>query len=316
MTLRVSAVERETPAISAFELVDPEGRELPAFTAGAHLDLFLPSGLVRQYSLCNPPQERDRYRIAVLLENDGRGGSREMHERVSEGALLEVTAPRNNFPLSNAARSHLLIAGGIGITPMLAMVWELARRGADWRLHYCTRSPEDTAFYELLAAPRFAEHMAFHHDGGDPSKGLDVASLLAGVREGTHVYCCGPAGLMAAARAAGAHLLPGRLHFEHFSVDQSVAAGAADGAFEVEIASSGQVIEIPADRSILETLEDHGIEVEHMCTEGLCGTCIVDVLEGIPDHRDVVLDDEEKASNKLMTVCCSRAKSGRLKLDL
>ncbi len=316
LTVQVARVTQEAVEIRSYELVDPAGAQLPGFSSGAHLNVVLPSGQVRHYSLANDPAERHRYLIAVLREDGGRGGSQEMHDRVQSGDRLQISAPINNFPLSGEARRHLFIAGGIGITPILSMVRQTAREGADWRLHYCTRSPEHTAFAATLEEALYRPRVQLHHDGGDPVKGLDVAALLAEVRPATHVYCCGPAGLMAAVREAGAHWPQGSLHFEYFTLDETAGDGAENLPFEVEIASSGRVFQIPADKSILEVLEAHGLEVPSLCTEGLCGTCITGVLEGEPDHRDVILDDEEKATNTLMTICCSRAKGGRLKLDL
>jgi vanillate O-demethylase ferredoxin subunit len=315
LEVRVETVKLETEDIRVYELVHPEGSELPAFTAGAHIDVHLPNGFVRQYSLCNDPRETHRYLLGVLRESNGRGGSSAMHDGVRAGGRVTVTVPRNNFPLVEDARRSLLIAGGIGVTPMLAMLHELEARGADYRLHYCTRSPRMTAFMAQLRTPRFMSRVSFHHDGGDPSKGLDVEGLLADVEDGTHVYCCGPAGLMEAVKTASTHWPSGSIHFEYFSTDAEID-GQANTAFEVELAGSGAVYLVPPDKTILDVLLENGHDVESSCEEGLCGTCIVDVLDGIPDHRDLVLDDEEHESNRSMTVCCSRAKSGRLKLDL
>jgi len=316
-TLRVSAVRDEAQDIKSFEFAAADGSPLPAFTAGAHLDVHLPGGLVRQYSLANAPGETHRYLVAVLREEKGRGGSCEMHDKVGVGDLIEIGGPLNNFPLAETAAHHLLIAGGIGITPMMAMLRQLSADGADYSLHYCSRSPEKTAFMAELQRPPFADHVTFHHDQGDPSKGLDVAELLRSHREGQHVYCCGPAGLMAAVRAASAHWPKGTVHFEYFSVDETaLAPHGPDGAFEVEIESSGEVYQVPADKTLMEVLRENGHDVPSACEEGICGTCLTEVVEGEIDHRDLVLDDDEKAAGDIMTVCCSRAKGGRLKLRL
>ncbi|MEX1108454.1 MAG: PDR/VanB family oxidoreductase [Dongiaceae bacterium] len=311
----VRQIRNEAERIRSYELVDPTGAALPAFTAGAHLDVWLPSGLARSYSLANDPAETDRYVIAVQREVAGRGGSAEMHDKIGEGATIEISAPLNNFLLAPAADHHRLIAGGIGITPILSMVRELQRRGEPWTLHYCSRQPEHTAFRDVLTAETFAGRVQFHHDGGDPSKGLDLKTLLQTPRAGEHVYCCGPTGFMEAVKRSMAHWPAGSLHLEYFTAAAPVPVAAND-TFEVEIASSGQVFEVPPDRSILQVLEDNGIEVESVCCEGVCGTCAVQVVEGIPDHRDVVFDDEMHASNKWITVCCSRSHSKRLKLAL
>jgi vanillate monooxygenase ferredoxin subunit len=315
LDVRVKRIIEEAEDIRSYEFADPRKGALPAFTAGSHLDVHLPNGLVRQYSLCNDPRESHRYVVAVLREPGGRGGSACMHDAVREGDDVTITVPRNHFPLHENAERHLLIAGGIGITPILAMARRLAALGADYTVHYCTRSPEKTAFRAALTEEPFAGHVRFHHDGGDPTKGLDVRALLADVEAGTHVYCCGPIGLMHAVTEASAHWPLGTVHFEFFATDPSVAEEPKAG-FEVEIASTGAVYQVPPDKTILEVLRDRGHDIDSSCEEGLCGTCIVDVLDGEPDHRDLVLDDEEKQSNKLITVCCSRAKSARLKLDL
>lgn len=318
MQVRVVAIADEADGIKSFVLVDPAGEDLPPFSAGSHVLVDLPNGLTRQYSLCNDPVETHRYRIAVLREPNGRGGSVCMHDTVRVGDLLTISPPRNNFPLDGDAASSLLIAGGIGMTPILAMCLDLHRRGQAFRLHYCTRTAALTAFRDELAASGFAARVAFHHDGGDPARGLDVRTLLATVPDGLHVYCCGPAGLMRAVEQATAHWPIGRVHFEFFAAtgDAMPATQAGDSAFEIVIASTGQTLIVPPGRTILEVLHDNGILVENMCREGICGTCITRVLEGVPDHRDQVLDASEKAQNRLITVCCSRAKTKRLVLDL
>ena len=313
--VRVRQVTVEAERIRSYELVDPNGAALPPFTAGAHVDVWLPSGLARSYSLSNDPTETHRYVIAVQRELAGRGGSAEMHDAIIEGALVPITAPRNNFPLAVNATHHRLIAGGIGITPILSMVRTLERTGQSWSLHYCTREIGQTAFRDLLAAAPFADRVQFHHDGGNPANSLDFATLLRTPKDGEKVYCCGPTGFMNAVQKAMAHWPIGSLHLEHFSAAPAVPASAND-SFEVELQSSGKVLTVPPNRSILQVLEENGVEVESVCCEGVCGTCAVQVLEGTPDHRDVVFDDEMRASNKWITVCCSRSHSKRLKLAL
>jgi vanillate O-demethylase ferredoxin subunit len=317
LLVRVAAIRHEAPGIKSYLLIDAAGGELPPFTAGAHVLVDLSIGVTRQYSICNDPTETHRYVIGVLREPNGRGGSAFMHDRVSVGDQLSISPPRNNFPLAEGARESLLIAGGIGITPILAMCRELHRRGAPFTLHYCTRSPEVTAFSEELAAAPFTARIRFHHDGGDPSRGLDVRGLLTDFRDGMHVYCCGPAGLMRAVQDATGHWPSGQIHFEFFNAAEGVTLErAGDTAFEVVLASTGRTFVVQPGRSILEVLRDHGIIVESLCQEGICGTCITKVLEGVPDHRDSVLDDMEKSQNKLIAVCCSRSRSPRLVLEL
>lgn len=216
MRLRVRSILYLAQRINGYELVDPEERDLPGFTAGAHISVRAGDGPVRDFSLWNDPAERLRYCIAVLREVEGRG-SREWHERVRAGDLVDATAPRNNFPLAAEAERHLLIAGGIGITPIMAMIAELRRQRADFRLHYCTRSPEETAFLDDLGILAAQGRVEFHHDGGEPAKGFDLAAALREYRPGTHVYYCGPAGMMAAAEAATRHWPPGTVHCEYFA---------------------------------------------------------------------------------------------------
>jgi ferredoxin-NADP reductase len=214
MLLRLRSITYLTPSINAYELVDPQGNELPPFAPGAHITVAL-GEVLRDYSLWSDPAERRHYGIAVLREKAG-SGSRHMHDTLRVGAMIRASSPRNDFPLAVEARRHLMIAGGIGITPVMAMLAELRRRKADFVLHYCTRSPEETAFLDELALPAALGQVQFHHDGGDPSRGLDIAAVLRDYVPGTHLYYCGPSGLMATARAAAAHWPPDSVHCEHF----------------------------------------------------------------------------------------------------
>jgi len=221
MLLRIRSITYLTDRINGYELVDPDGHDLPSFAAGSHIAVRLGEELVRDFSLWSDPAERTRYCIAVLREPDGRG-SHQMHDSVRVGDLLQTSAPRNNFPLAAEAERHLLIAGGIGITPIMAMIAELRRGRADFLVHYCTRSPEETAFLEDLAVLAAQGRVRFHHDGGDPGKGLDIAASLREYRTGTHLYYCAPAGMMAAAAAASAHWPPQAVHCEYFTGPNAV----------------------------------------------------------------------------------------------
>jgi ferredoxin-NADP reductase len=221
MLLRVRSITYLALRINGYELVDPDESDLPGFTAGAHVSVRVGHGPVRDFSLYNDPAERMRYCIAVLREPEGQG-SREWHEQVRVGDSVEASAPRNNFPLAAEAEHHLLIAGGIGITPIMSMIAELRRRRADFRLHYCTRSPKETAFLDDLAILSAQGRVQFHHDGGDPAKGLDLAATLREYRPGTHLYYCGPAGMMRAAEAASRHWPPGTVHCEYFAGPKAV----------------------------------------------------------------------------------------------
>ena len=313
--LEVVGIRDETDRIKTLFLDRADGLPLPAFDAGAHVDLYLPNGMVRQYSLLNDPAESGPYVLGVLRELRSRGGSEWVHQHIETGLVLKAAGPRNNFPLAQARR-HLLIAGGIGVTPMLSMAAALHRLGEDFHRHYCTRSPEQTAYLDRIAAAGWDGRMALTHDGGDPGQGLDVRALLSHQREGDHVYCCGPAGLMGAVREASGHWATGTVHFEWFTPDEIAVPANDRQAFTVVLARSDRVLKVPADASIVQVLADNGIVVDTLCEEGICGTCITNVLEGEPEHHDSVLTDAEKASNRLMTVCCSRAKGDRLVLDL
>ena len=311
---RVGAIVLEAEGIASFELRAADG-ELPAFTAGSHIDVHIAPGCVRQYSLCNDPAERHRYVVAVQREQGGRGGSRAMFDDLRIGQALTISRPRNFFPLAQDARRHLLLAGGIGVTPMMAMAAALAAGGADFFLHYCTREARRTAFHDRVAALAARGRAAVHHDGGDPAKGLDVAALLREPQPGTHVYCCGPTGFMEAVRAASAHWPAGSIHFEYFAAPPGERpAPARNEAFRVRLARTGRELDVPADKSIADVLIENDVFLETSCREGYCGTCLTRYLSGDPEHRDTVLDDADR--KEFILVCCSRARSPLLELDL
>ncbi|MDP2262879.1 MAG: PDR/VanB family oxidoreductase [Hydrogenophaga sp.] len=316
LSLRVARKHAEALDICTLELVDPAGGALPPFTAGAHLDVHLPGGLVRQYSLCNPPGETHRYVLGVLRDAASRGGSAAVHDAVTEDSLLPVSRPRNHFPLADTAAHHLLMGGGIGITPLLAMAETLAAQGARFELHHCTRSRERTAFVERIAAAPYAGQVLHHFDDGAPEQRLDIARCLQQASAGTHLYVCGPQGFMDAvlgtARAQG--WPEERLHFEFFGAAPVDTSG--DGRFELEIASSGQVITVSADQTALQALQAAGLDIPMSCEQGVCGTCLTGVKAGTPQHRDHYLTPEEQAANDQFLPCCSRACSPRLVLDL
>jgi ferredoxin-NADP reductase len=312
MQLRVRSIAYLAEAINGYELVDPRGRDLPRFAPGAHIAVRA-GGFLRRYSLWNDAAERRRYCIAVLREDAGRGGSRHLHEEVKVGDILEVSPPRNDFALDPAAERHLLIAGGIGVAPIMSMVTELRRRGAEFEVHYCTRSPGRTAFRRDLAPLAAEGWLRLHHDGGDPACGLDIAALLRAPRPGTHLYYCGPAPFMTAAAQAAQHWPAGTAHFEYFTGVPEPAA-AEDRLFRVELAKSGGEYEVPFGQTIAEVLQRNGIPVRTSCELGYCGTCMTRYLAGEPDHRDQVL--EENGRQRYILICCSRAKSPVLVLDL
>ncbi|WP_329457421.1 PDR/VanB family oxidoreductase [Streptomyces sp. NBC_01497] len=335
----MSAPEAEFPLVVArreavadgvvrFTLAHPDGAELPAWAPGAHLDLLLAPGLERQYSLCGDPDDRSVLRVAVLREAAGRGGSQHAHDKLTEGSVVRVRGPRNHFALVDASR-YLFVAGGIGITPLLSMIAAVAARGADWRLAYGGRSRASMAFAERLAA-RHPERVALYpRDEAGP---LDLDGLLGVPRADTAVYCCGPESLLTAAEERCSAWPRGALHTERFAPRPEAAAGTAGGAaeaapggpasgtapgtFEVELAASGRTVTVRPDSSILQAVEEAGIQVLSSCREGTCGTCETDVLAGEPDHRDSLLTAGERAANDVMFICVSRCRSGRLVLDL
>jgi phthalate 4,5-dioxygenase reductase subunit len=313
-TLRVTQATPAARGIQRFELQDPAGGPLPAFTAGAHVRVKTPSGAWRSYSLCNDPAQTDRYEIAVKRETAGRGGSVSLIDSVGVGDLIEVLAPENQFALDERASRLLLIAGGIGITPLMAMIWQLEAEGRPYQLIYLTRDPESTAFLEELRAPERTGQIKVHHDQGDPSQALDLWPLLEkpGSLNGLHLYCCGPAGLMDAVRDMSGHWPASAVHFESFGVDTQPQAD--DQPFEIKIGQSGPTLTVPVGQTILQTLRNHGLAVPFSCESGTCGSCKTGLLEGQADHRDMVLMNDQKATH--IMVCVSRARSPSLVLDL
>jgi phthalate 4,5-dioxygenase reductase component len=310
--LRVAGKARIANDIHAFELRDPQGGALPPFTPGAHLTVRAPNGMSRKYSLCNDCSERDRYVIAVKRERAGRGGSASLVDDCQAQMLLPCTAPRNDFELTTKAKSFLFVAGGIGITPILAMVRHLAARGdTPFKLHYLTRSAADTAFLDELSAPGFAGNVAVHHDGGDPARSFDLWPLFERPRP-VHVYCCGPRPMLQAIRDMSGHWPASAIHIESFA-DAGTLAAPEDHPFRVRLARSGQTVEVAAHQSILDALREHGLDVPSSCESGTCGTCRTRLIAGEADHRDLVLTDAEHADN--IMVCVSRARSPEIVID-
>lgn len=316
LSVRVARKQQEAVDICTFELVAVDHGSLPAFSAGSHVDVHLPGGLTRQYSLCNDPKESHRYLIGVLRDPASRGGSQAMHDQVAEGQVLQISAPNNHFPLAHEASRHLLLAGGIGVTPILCMAERLANTGADFEMHYCTRSPERTAFHQRIAGADFASKVHFHFDDGAAEQKLDIAALLATPASGVHLYVCGPKGFMDAvlntAREQG--WPEAQLHYEFFA--GTVIHSDSDASFEVQLASSGKIVVVPSDKTVVQALTEAGVDVQVSCEQGVCGTCLTRVIAGIPDHKDMYLTPEEQAANDQFTPCCSRSRTPRLVLDL
>jgi vanillate O-demethylase ferredoxin subunit len=315
---RVARVWDAAAGIRAYELVDVdvEGRSLPAFEPGAHVDVHTPSGLVRQYSLCGDPADLRTYVIAVKLEPQSRGGSQSMHADVGVDTVLSISRPRHQFKLAAQAASHVLVAGGIGITPILAMARRLATTGAPFDLHYFARSAEHAAFSNLLSQEQFRGRCHFHL-GVEPGELCGyLADLIHAHAIERHLYVCGPGPFMQCVMdAAQAKQWPeSSLHVEHFKAPD-VAADGGEQAFEVRLARSGISCRVEANESILTALERNGIELPSACREGLCGTCRVDVLDGVPDHRDLVLSQSEREAGNCMLPCVSRSRSALLVLD-
>jgi ferredoxin-NADP reductase len=308
--LLVRAREDLAAGVVRLELAAPDGGKLPSWEAGAHVDLVLEPDLVRSYSLCGSVGEPDRWQLAVQLDPDGRGGSRTVHERLHPGSPVTARGPRNGFPLL-ASERYLFLAGGIGITPILPMLDAADCAGADWRMVYGGRSRRSMAFLPELE--RFGSRVEVLPQ--DDCGLLPLDDLLAGKQDGTLVYCCGPEGLLAAAEDGCAAWAPGSLHLERFAPRQD-ADSAPRTAFEVELAASGRVLQVPGDRSVLEVLEEAGLPMLSSCREGTCGTCEVGVIAGEVDHRDSLLTPQERAGGDIMFVCVSRARGSRLVLDL
>jgi ferredoxin-NADP reductase len=298
--------------VVALTLTDSTGENLPEWAPGAHIDVEISTGVVRQYSLCGSTDDQQSWTIAVLREEGGRGGSRHIHDELGQGSLVRVLALRNLFPLEPAER-YLFIAGGIGITPLIPM---LAAADADhrpWRLYYGGRSRDSMAFAHDLAM-QYGPNVVIQPE--DEHGMLDLAPILDSPAPGQHVYCCGPTGLISAVEErCRQHWPEGHVHVERFTADNSSLA--TDVPFEVVMRSTGEHITIPADRSILAVLnEDHGMELISGCEQGICGTCEINVVDGVPDHRDQVLSAEERELNKSMMTCVSRCLKGPLALDL
>ncbi len=295
-------------------LAAPDGRELPRWQPGAHIDLVLGDGLIRQYSLCGDPLDSALWRVGVLLEPHSRGGSRYVHDNLHEGSVVRVRGPRNHFPLADARR-YRFIAGGIGITPILAMLETSHRVGKDWTLLYGGRSRDSMAFAADLLE-RYPDRVTIWPQ--DECGLLDLDSLLGDPEDGTAVYCCGPEALLTAVEQRCAPWPGGSLHVERFAARAAATTdhAAAFDQFEVVCQRSGITLEVTPDQSILELIEEAGIPITTSCYEGVCGTCEARVLDGVPDHRDSVLNDEQKESGEVMLVCVSRSRSQRLVLDL
>jgi vanillate O-demethylase ferredoxin subunit len=313
MKMAVSDVRSVTDTVKVFTFHHPRRAHLPPPLPGSHVDLHLPDGKVRQYSLCGDPDDDTAYAISVKLEYDGRAGSKWIHDNLKAGAILPVSAPRNNFALVEEALRHVFVAGGIGITPMLAMLRRLARRGAPFELHYCARAPQTAPFLseltDICSPQRLFTYFSDLHEG--TSTRFDAERIFAAAAPGTHVYCCGPQRLTQAVRAATGHWPDGSVHFEAFK--PALDENFKPEPFDVKLASTGKVLRVPADKSTLEILRAHGLALPSSCELGVCGACSCRYLDGTVIHRDSILDISARQDR--MMLCVSRARVG-VTLDL
>lgn len=315
MQVRIKRISFEAESINSFELVAPAGGDLVAFTAGSHIDLYLSNGMIRSYSLVNDPSERSRYVIAVNKDAASRGGSRFVHETLRAGDLITISHPRNNFVLQENTTHSILIAGGIGITPLLSMIRRLKALGRSWELFYAARTRVAAAFLDELSGLRrdVQEELHLNFDQEPTGSMLDLAAIVRNAPGDAHLYCCGPVPMLEAFEAATRDRPAEQVHVEYFKAREKPAA---EGGFEVKLARSNRTITVGAGKTILNALLDAGIAVNYACTEGVCGTCETRVIEGIPDHRDLFLGKAEQAANKTIMICCSGSKSDALVLDL
>lgn len=310
----VHQIVDQTQDIRSFDLRAAGGSQLPTFEAGAHVDVYAPGGYVRQYSLCNDPTETYRYVIAVKREPSGRGGSAAMHDCVKVGDELEISSPRNHFALEPGVAPVLLVGGGIGMTPLMAMAETLLAKGVNFELALFARGRDFLPFAERLVREDLEPHISLHFDSLDEPEKIDLGQLMKGMAEGSHLYLCGPNGFMNAALNHASHWPADQIHVEHFAASKQEYESMEGEAFTLILGRSGTELVVPADKSILDVLRVNGIDVPTSCEEGICGTCVNAYLDGEPDHRDFCLSPRER-KNKI-ALCCSRALSPTLSIDL
>ena len=307
---RLVAIRYVARDINLYELKRTDGAPLAPIAPGAHIDLILPNGLMRQYSVTESGSAPQSYTVAIKRDAQSRGGSRYIHDELRVGKILRIGGPRNNFPLNETAEHSVLIAGGIGITPIWCMVNKLVALGRPFTLHYASRTRDEAAFLTQLQKLSSAK---LHFDDESGGKFLDVGAILASAPKTAHLYCCGPGPMLSAFEAATAGWPPDQIHIEYFTAK---SAPATAGGFVVELSRSGQQFVIPAGKTILDVLLAAGIDVPFSCEQGICGSCETRVISGLPEHRDSVLTPAEQAANKTMMICCSGCRSDRLVLDL
>jgi ferredoxin-NADP reductase len=311
LNLLVKSVTDETPDIRLFDLRSPDGSQLPKFTAGAHIDLHLSNGLIRSYSIVNGEHDRSRYLIGVARDKKSRGGSAYIHNTLMAGDGIYTSLPKNNFLLDENEHDNILIAGGIGITPIMSMLHRLQFLGRRWDLYFATRSKHLTPFLRDLA--KYSNAVKLHIDDEHNGCVLDIGKIVTPAKSGTHFYCCGPGPMLDSFQRAVVEIPQKYIHVEHFS---PVERAATAGGFSIELAKSNRIILVTPGKTILEALLEAGVEVPFSCQSGVCGSCETKVLSGLPDHRDLILTDSERNGNKTMMICCSGSKSEKLVLDL
>jgi tetrachlorobenzoquinone reductase len=313
--VRVKRISFEADNINSYELISLDGGDLAPFTAGSHIDLHLANGMIRSYSLVNDQKERNRYVIAVNNDAASRGGSKLIHETTRVRDVMTISHPRNNFLLQEDADHSVLIAGGIGITPLLSMIRRLEALGRSWELFYAARTRLTAAFLDDLNNLRPDLHPGLHlnFDGEPSAHMIDLSTIVKSARPEAHLYCCGPVPMLEAFEAAAADRPAGHVHVEYFKAKEKPVA---EGGFQVKLARSKRTIAVQAGQTILDALLEAGISANYACTEGVCGTCETKVVEGVPDHRDLFLSKEEQEANKTIMICCSGSKSPRLVLDI
>lgn len=312
VTAVVTDMRQETARVRSYELRDPDNWELPPFGAGAHVDIRLENGIIRQYSLCSDPGDRNFYRIAVQAEAEGRGGSLAVQDQLRPGAKVALSLPRNHFPLHVEAARHILVAGGIGITPFISMMEQLDQQNTEYILHYCGRDPASMAFHDLLLQPHRRGKVYFHYSETDQPNLLDLSQLAASAQSGDHLYCCGPGALIDAFLSATCALPPDTVHYEKFG--GAAASGEGDIAFSVELASSGRTIDVGTHETILEALRRENVEVDASCEAGVCAACKTRYLSGTVIHRDLLLKGDDQ--KEFLIPCVSRCAGDKLVLDL
>jgi len=316
LSVIVNKKSNETDEIASIELVMQDNSALPEFTAGSHIDVMLSNGITRQYSLYNSPEERNRYCIGVLRAQNSRGGSIALHESVKQGDIIKISEPKNFFKLNESAKHNILFAGGIGVTPIMSMAERLSFIGASFEIHYCARTKEKMAFREMLQKKPYFDRVTMYATEELTGERFDIYRIIKNRTAGTNIYVCGPSGYMDAIIGAAEECgWPAEaIHREFFSAPIQCANDSSE--FTVQIASTGQQFSVCAHQTIAEVLIKHGVEVKLSCEQGICGTCITPVIDGIPDHRDLYMSEDEHHKNNAIMVCCSRSLSDKIVLDI